>query len=211
MAMNYKLSSVLHHFVSPVGTFLYLAYQQDKFQVDLEQVDEDGDSVFEGMLRTMLSSSPNLDHYNLHLIKYIFEVGRVQDTPWLLIYSICACIRSITTNTRYCSAFSKPKTSEIDDLMTWLANLLATIHWSLRCRYLLLLVTHDYYSRRDKPGDYPALNIGVDRTPTICLWFDILRKANISLHEFFRDMEEYLQDNKIPDFRFHRQGIESGP
>ena len=144
MAINYKSSSVLHLFGPPLDTFLYLAYQQDKFQVDLEQLDGNGDPVFKGMLRTMLNCSPYLDHYSLDLIRYTFEVGRVQDTSSLLLCSICACIRSITTNRRYCSVSSKPKTSEIDDLMTWLANLLGTIHWSLRCRYFLFLVTFDY-------------------------------------------------------------------
>ena len=184
-----------------VETLLYLIEQQDHFHIDLEQKDRNGNTVIEAIvLFSMNYNSPNA----LHLLKHFLEAGEVRDEEldWT---NLCFYLRLQVERVSCSSSYTGPNVleTEMDYWMSRLTDHVAALEWTERCEYFLFWIAYNHW---DTSG--PAMYVEGDQTPILHLWLEILRKANISLHEFFRHVEEYLEGNKVPDVHLYRRGIE---
>ena len=90
----------------------------------------------------------------------------------------------------------------INNIVSWLTDLIIKVHRYNRCWYLRIILPYNG-TESDSLVDY----VKSDKTPLIRSWLAILQEAKLNLHDHFRDTEEYLDQGRLSDVEFCRQGI----
>ena len=198
MAVDKYCFTPLHIYSGILQTVDYIINQQNHCYVDLAQREESGLNVVDCMLITNALRSPLT---GLQLVRYCWEILQTRRyESWTLTFLLT--LRHFSAEVPSDTKLSIPDLVGMDDMVNWLAGLVAIVHRHERCKYLPTMLS--YHCVEDQsPTDFNENS----KTLLIRLWLAVLQEANIDLHEHLQDMEETLDQHRILDAWHYREGI----
>ena len=209
MAANEDGHSPLHMYMGPPATFDYITTQQNHFQINLEQKGKRAHNVVQSILN--ISNCHGGQASGLHLIKHFWDTGRIE-TGEMSVLSIFAILRLFTDDIPSGTNLSIPELIGMDDMVTWLAGLVAEVPRLHLREYLPMMLAYHCLSNGNSITCPEK-----DKTSLIRLWMAILREAKLSLHDHFREMEQRVEfrdmelrigEHYLRDMYVHRRGIQ---